>query len=132
MNYTKQPVGNTCPLIDSVISNNTLILKKIRSLEDILPPDLMEQLNFIIDYCDDIIIDSDKNLEEIREANSTLRSWGVANGELAEEFENKSDKLESTISNLEKDGDYKDDKICQLETVIESLQDKIEVFTENN
>ena len=97
------PVGNTCPIIDSVKS----FINDIEYSED--------HDGRLTKYALD-------NLEEIRNANSTLRDFGNAQYALRETYENKCDELSDKISSLEND-------IQNLEDVIKKLENQIDELT---
>lgn len=81
----RAPVGNTCPNIDQCIrwlkiskDNIEVALNTLYNCEDI-PRIAIDALDEAHKYCD-----IEKELEELRSANSALRDWGY---ELASELE---------------------------------------------
>jgi len=87
----KAPVGNTCPDINQCIKwlkickdNIETAINTLGTCNDI-PRIVIEALDEAHKYCD-----LDKELEELRDANSALRDWGY---ELANELE----KLKSEL-----------------------------------
>lgn len=102
------PIGNTCPMINNVIS----FLEKL-NLED---KDLSIE-------CIEMV----KEMEKIRDANYTLRKWGNSECREREGFEKERDDFEKDIKNLNFD-------IEDLHTEIKNLNKRIneleEVFCE--
>ncbi len=92
-NYDNAPIGNTCPMIDEVISG-------INS----------------VDWSDNTFHTSDslgETMEKIRSANLTLRNWGNDECKRANELDNDLDyanrqikDLEAEVKSLKADIDY--------------------------
>lgn len=76
-------VKNTCPSIDDIIS-------------------FLNDLNFdnIDDFYKKDLVDI---MEEIRDANKSLREWGNQNYNEKEELQEEVDKLKDDVSDLEKE-----------------------------
>lgn len=80
------PVPHTCPAIDSVQAAITQSVKDVeyaRSVVDICKPhtsegahSLLEDIDGILDSVLYILWEKDREIEEIRDANHALRSWG--------------------------------------------------------
>jgi uncharacterized coiled-coil DUF342 family protein len=107
----REPIKNTCPIIDKYIQTIKGEIVDTRYLDGMDVDELREiissmssQLNECIDY-----------LEEMRTANSVLRGWGNDEASRADEAENKVYELEDKISELEV-------KIEDLEYYIEALE----------
>lgn len=90
------PVKYTCPLIDSMISDLKGIMQQIQ--EDY--PDEARQI--------DSIIDRRGGLEEVRDANNSLRNWGYDS--------------ESRIEVLEKELEEANDKVSDLQYQIDNME----------
>lgn len=102
----EEPVGNTCPIIDSVIRDVNDIYNSIENPDDSNERDLKN----ILDH-----------MEEIRSANSSLRSWG---NDLIQERDDK----QKTIDELEKKIGILEANYESLESERDSLERKIEAF----
>jgi FtsZ-binding cell division protein ZapB len=101
------PIGNTCPMINEVISY-------IEGIDWNLDDENESKLN-------DDGIEAVKTLEKIRTANSTLRGWG---NDMCKESMGRDD-LEKENNNLKTDNGYYQDEIKSLEKQISELEDKI-------
>jgi TolA-binding protein len=84
MKHNRQPIGNTCPSIDEVIKK----LDQIKSWS-----------NDIIYYCDM----AESEIEDLRQANSQLRYWGIDEAERVDELEEKTSELELKIEELKEE-----------------------------
>jgi FtsZ-binding cell division protein ZapB len=105
------PIGHTCPMIDEVISY-------ISSIDF----DLNDESEVLLN---DGGIDAVKTLEKIREANSTLRSWGNEMCKESMDYERERDDLEKENKNLKHDNDYYQKEVQSLESKVSELEDKI-------
>lgn len=110
-NTNKEPVGNTCPIINSVIRDANSIFNEIQD------PNESDKQNIkdILDY-----------MEEIRSANASLREWG---NDLLNERNKKQeeiDELEKKVSNLESDYSSLEQDYNKLEKESEDLRKQIE------
>ena len=87
----RAPVGNTCPNIDQCITWLKTARDQIEYCINTLDPDsesssrIEDALIEAKNYCD-----IDKELEELRDANSALRDWGY-------ELSNELEKLKSEL-----------------------------------
>lgn len=87
------PIGHTCPKIDSVIS----------SIHDLyISSEEMSREHYT---------QFEKEMEEIRTANGTLRDWG--------------NKQCDELIEMEKDRDYYEKRCRELENEVSSLQDDV-------
>lgn len=111
-----EPVGNTCPLIDACISEVDTVLESVDrdvAFEDLTVNDLKDLFEAVKDF------DWSRweaRMEEIREANDSLRQWGNEWCEEAEDFEKKNDDLSEQVSNLEAQLNDAQEEINQLES----------------
>ena len=110
-NTDKEPVGNTCPIIDSVIRDSNSLFNAIQD------PDESDKQN-IKDILD--------CMEEIRSANASLRGWG--NDLLNERNEKQEEiyELEKKVSNLESDYSSLEQDYNKLEKEAENLRKQVE------
>jgi len=112
----KEPVENTCPLIDTIIG----IIEDCY-LEFPREPFLKKQFDM-----------SKPILEEIRTANSSLREWGGKNAEEADEFEEKFDDAEKKIDTLERRIAELEQTILEHEQIISERDERIEELETEN
>jgi predicted RNase H-like nuclease (RuvC/YqgF family) len=105
------PIKNTCPQIDKVI----YFLEKIEW--DLLDDDEKE-LSF---ECLEIV----QIMEEIRNANDTLRTWGNEEYQNKIEFEIEIYDLEKEVKNLKYDISDLQDDIQSLKKDNETLEEKL-------
>lgn len=94
-------VGNTCPLIDEVIS----------AIKHADWSDEYHSEKELIDL-----------MEEIRTANATLREWGNEGHRERDELENDIDTLNRKISDLESDLDYYRKRAEDLEKQLDEVE----------
>ena len=103
-----EPVPHTCPLIDEVIS----------AIESVDWEETYWEKSKLIE-----------TMEKIREANSTLRSWGVSNAETALEFEANFDELKDEQVEINDRNELEvselNYKIVELEQEISDLKEEI-------
>jgi chromosome segregation ATPase len=104
------PVGNTCPLIDSVIS-----LIDNLSNYDITDDDEKKDMLHDVKVANDI-------LEEIRSANSSLRDWGNELYSDKEDLEKENNLLKGEISDLSNEVENYKGEVKELESQIIELE----------
>lgn len=110
-NRDNAPIGHTCPKIDQVIS----FLEKIDwDLEDEEEKDLSIECKEMVEV-----------MEEIREANDTLRTWGNEEYNSKNEYEEERDDLEKEVKSLKSDMSDLQDEITNLKADIETLEEKL-------
>lgn len=98
------PIGHTCPKIDSVIS-------EIHSLY--ISGEEMSRGQYT---------QFEKEMEEIRTANATLREWGNEQCQRAEEFEKEYDYYKSEADDLKKEVESLKKEVAQLEKDLEEAE----------
>lgn len=105
MGYWKndEPVGNTCPLIDKVIA----FIKDTTEESD-------NVADRIFGRCEHT--NALNALEEIREANSSLREWGSNHSRTVSDLEQELEDLKNTS----------EDTIDKLEKEVESLKEQLQ------
>lgn len=96
-----EPVGNTCPDIDSVI----YIINQMRSY-----------------LTDGEASDAIDTLEKIRSANSELREWGKSNGKEADDLEKDLNYVNNEMSELTDLNAELQEKVKLLEAEVERLE----------
>jgi predicted nucleic acid-binding Zn-ribbon protein len=93
----KPPVKHTCPDIDGIIFDIEAIITDLRSLE------VSENRDILDDSCNELegLVSGPRCvLEELRDSNSALRTWGEELAEELEEAEKKISDLESELHDL--------------------------------
>jgi chromosome segregation ATPase len=103
------PVGHTCPDINKVIAAIKQAMKTAESARKNLNVD-----NEAHDYFHDIIYELDgleNVMEELRESNSQLRSWG--------------EEMESSVDDLDRDLELKHAEILELQSELGYKNDEI-------
>lgn len=96
-----EPVGHTCPDIDSTISTITAIVREMNSFNE--DSDKGELLSSISNWASDLAsigIGSRCMLEDLRNSNSALREWGHDMYNKAENLESERDEIESKYNDL--------------------------------
>ena len=124
-NIRKEPIGHTCPDIDRAINNLKEILSEICAYErdahnsetDNVLVDrttLDQWASSISDICEGRSCD----LENLRDANSTLRQWG---NDLVSELENQDNEVYKLINENERMADLiselkseNEDMLCEI------------------
>ncbi len=109
-NRDNAPIGNTCPKIDQVIR----FLEKIDWSLDDKEKDLSIECKEIVEI-----------MEEIRNANDTLRTWGNEEYNSKNEYEEEKDDLEKEVKNLKSDLSDMIDEIKDLKVEIDNLEEKL-------
>ena len=114
-----EPVKNTCPDIDRIISTITAICKQMESCNDEDEKDAL--LECISDWKSDlesIGVGEWNELEDLRSANAALRDWG-------NEMYNDAESLESARDDFERKYEDEKEKVSKLEDEIEDLKSEI-------
>ena len=115
----EEPVKNTCPGIDRIISTITAICKQMESCNDEDEKDAL--LECISDWKSDlesIGVGKWNELEDLRSANAALRDWG-------NEMYNDAESLESERDEFERKYEDEKEKVSKLEDEIEDLKSEI-------
>lgn len=94
------PVKNTCPDIDSLISDLDSIYDNLIKLSNQEEIDLQE-LKQLASSLYEQYSGNNSTLEKLRTANSDLRQWGTDWRDEAEEFEEKIKELENKLEEAE-------------------------------
>lgn len=115
----REPVGQTCPIIDEAKDCVSLLYDITSSYDD------------KFQECDINVIDFNLRriktiLEELRSANSSLRDWGNNWVDKANEFEREIDTLKDDIDDYESGIDLLKDNINSLEDDIKDYKSKID------
>lgn len=84
MKHRREPVGNTCPTINSAISYIDQVKNATKD---------------IYYWCEQ----AETELEELRSANDALRTWGNDEAERVDELEDKVYDLEAQIEELKEE-----------------------------
>jgi uncharacterized coiled-coil DUF342 family protein len=114
-----EPVKNTCPDIDSIISTITAICKQMESCnEDDSVEDLVETISSWKSDLESIGVGKWCEMESLRSANSALREWG-------NEMYNDAEILESERDDFERKYETEKDKVSELESEIDDLKYEI-------
>jgi len=96
--HKREPVKNTCPLIDKCIQQIKSVIDKSVDVSYSRDVDTMEEwISDTIWLMDKII----ETLEELRDSNSKLRDWGCSEASRVDELIEKVDELEEKIEKLE-------------------------------
>lgn len=114
-NTDNAPVPHTCPIIDGVIGFLTEI---VWDMEDELEAELSVDCKSAVE-----------DMEKIRNANDTLRTWGNEECRYKEEFEGEKEDLETEVENLKEKIYDLEDKNKSLENEVESLKNKLYELT---
>ena len=96
--HKREPVKNTCPLIDKCIQQIKSVIDKSVDVSYSRDVDTMEEWIEDTVWLMDKIIET---LEELRDSNSKLRDWGSNEASRVDELELKIVKLEEKIEELE-------------------------------
>lgn len=122
------PVGYTCPTIDDVISclesSSLDILENIDWLK-VDPESYLTYADRINDAVGDIRSmygNRSTHMEEIREANASLREWGYSLEEEKNELSMEVNGLRETVEEMEKQIDSLLERIQDLEKEIEDAE----------
>lgn len=77
MPSTKEPVKNTCPIIDNTISTIKSIIGQMSKCdEDMSTKAILKNISDWYNDLESIGVGKNCILEDLRDANSNLRSWG--------------------------------------------------------
>lgn len=86
------PIGNTCPIIDEVLT----YVEDLSNNLKYIPRGEQEDFKGSVDRIN-------KLMEDIRDANSTLREWGNEQHNEKEDYEREKDAAELTVEELKDD-----------------------------
>lgn len=101
MHY-REPVKDTCPLIDKCIQQIKSAIDKSIDVSYSRDVDTMEEWISDTVWLLDKIIEA---FEELRDSNSKLREWGCNEASRVDELEEKIEKLENKIYELSSEVD---------------------------
>lgn len=110
-----EPVKNTCPDIDRIISTITSICKQMDSCSE--KDEKQTLLDSISDWASDLSsigVGRWNQLEDLRNANSSLRDWGNEMYNDAENLEREKDQFESMYEEEKQ-------KVASLEEQLDNL-----------
>ncbi len=96
--YKREPTGNTCPDINSVISGIIDSMKICKSVDE---RNTKEELLNFFDSIHDNLYYLEDTLESLRSANLSLREWGTTEAGRVDELEGEIEDLGYSISTLE-------------------------------
>lgn len=111
----KPPVRHTCPDIDNIKKTIAEIVSEMSDVEDI------DEIGGWIDNLASIGIGNGCELETLRDANASLRSWGEDLANELENVESENCELQDKISDLESENTKLHDQISELESLIENI-----------
>jgi chromosome segregation ATPase len=120
---SKCPVGYTCRSIDSVI--NVLKSLDVKYLLRLDKEDLEEELRYLSDQMEA----SEKIMEEIRSANSDLRTWGEELYEELDSAETKLSILENDLSTVEFDLENVTSELENLKVDFNEVNDELDLIS---
>jgi hypothetical protein len=99
------PIGNTCPDIDAVIEVLAGVADRINAIADqidcLVLTDLVEDLQRQSENAQQLFDGRRSPLEELRSANESLRNWGNAEFQRAEDAESEVKSLRADLRELE-------------------------------
>lgn len=114
-----EPVKNTCPDIDRIISTITSICKQMESCNDDDGKDvLLECISEWKSELESIGTGRNNDLEDLRHSNSSLRDWG-------NEMYNDAERLELERDEFETKYEDEKDKTSELKSKIDDLENEI-------
>lgn len=111
-----EPVKNTCPAIDRIISTITTICKQMESCNDEdKKSTLLESINDWKCDLESIGVGKWSELEDLRSANAALRDWG-------NEMYNDAERLEIERDEFERKYEDEKERVSELKDEIEDLK----------
>lgn len=114
---------HTCPDIDGVIKTIASVIQQMENSEKSTSDDMAENLRSWVNELDPIVSGRWCELEELRRANSDLRTWG-------EQVEQEYEELQSEYSKLKDECDEKQSRIDDLENDVSDLEEQLTEFKE--
>lgn len=95
--HNREPIKHTCPDIDKYIKWIKSDIKQDRYLKNMDEKELYDTASTMASRLEDCI----GYLEELRNSNDTLRSWGIEEAEKVDSLENYVEELEEKIKDSE-------------------------------
>lgn len=88
MTNREEPVGNTCPTIDDLVEKVKESIRAAVGIKNLVrnepSEDELDQIRYAADEIENALYHAEDQLEELRDANTQLRNWGL---ELADELD---------------------------------------------
>jgi chromosome segregation ATPase len=122
-------IKHTCPDIDKVIGTLKDIYKGLDNARGYIKSDDKEEADYVIHSAiktlEEFTGKYSNPLEELRDSNSTLRSFGEEQYERVQELEEENGRLENKVQEL-------NDRINELHDEIEGIESKMEDIAIDN
>lgn len=116
-----EPVGNTCPTINKAMKKIEEVINEMNSFDS--ESELVDILDCISSWQNtlgDVGIGNNCTLEELRDANLSLRNWGSDISSYLEEEEQNVLELEEKVADLE---DQREELLNQVEDLKTELKE---------
>lgn len=99
---SREPVKNTCPKIDSILSRITVAQSECYYIKDNTKnsPDFSDYVDEFVTIHSELEY-AKSDIEDVREANYKLRNWGKEQAEEVDNLEDSIDELKSEKDDLE-------------------------------
>lgn len=112
------PIGQTCPMIDDVISTiDSAVEHVLAEVERIEDDELSDAISSHVASLPDLTRGRQSLMERIRSANDELRTWGNEQHHQREEAEAERDALQRRVDDLESEiADLKSELRASLES----------------
>lgn len=118
-----EPVGNTCPTINRAMKKIEDIINEMNSFDN--ESELEDILNCISNWqstLGDIGIGNNCTLEELRDANLSLRNWGSDMKNYLEDEEQNVLELEEKVEYLEDQKEELSEEVRDLKTELKEIK----------